>query len=490
MKKLILLVSLTALLLSCCKGPYVKAPSDVTVTIDATECISEDFVGSGVQWDPYELNYGNGMVNISDADWEKLYTRLDGMHPAFMRVVFNSGWMKQTDDFDQGGTFPQLVRILEYCQSRGVYVMLGDWGWGLVDANTGEIDETMLERVAKMTAWLINVKGFDCIKCFNVVNEPNGDWAATRGDFDLWARVARLMEEKLTAQGLDLKLAGPDTALWEAWEAFWVSRTADELDDLVSIYDIHTYPNKYEVNNGIFTEVLNTFKAEVPAGKKVVVGEIGLKYTHANDSVYITEAERRIAARDNVAVTDSQMFVYDYMYGTDVLDALFQAINAGYSGFSAWMLDDAMHNGEAPGKLKIWGFWNILGDEVFGPEEELIRPWYYAWSLACRFIPAGSDALRTAVEGNKYVRAVCTTKDGKRTVALLNVSKEPADIKVRSESLGVMKNVYLYRYGDGLVIKDGECGYKPAGKVRRIDLTNGKVFNVPAESLLLLTELD
>ncbi len=61
------------------------------------------------------------------------------------------------------------------------------------------------------------------------------------------------------------------------------------------------------------------------------------------------------------------------MYGTDMADALFQTIHAGYSGCIAWMLDDAMHFKEAPDKLKIWGFWNIFGDEIFGAGEERVR---------------------------------------------------------------------------------------------------------------------
>lgn len=64
------------------------------------------------------------------------------------------------------------------------------------------------------------------------------------------------------------------------------------------------------------------------------------------------------------------------------------------------MLDDAMHSAESPDKLKIWGFWNILGEELFGANEEKIRPWYYAWSLLTRYIPVGSKVYKVAVAGD------------------------------------------------------------------------------------------
>ena len=48
--------------------------------------------------------------------------------------------------------------------------------------------------------------------------------------------------------------------------------------------------------------------------------------------------------------------------------------------------------------VKIWGMWNILGEEVFGDaSQEELRPWYYTWSLMCRHFPAGCDVLACEV---------------------------------------------------------------------------------------------
>lgn len=125
------------------------------------------------------------------------------------------------------------------------------------------------------------------------------------------------------------------------------------------------------------------------------MGEIGFKFVAPEDSLFQQENLRRAEAKPHASMDDSQMFVYDSMYGTDMADALFQTINAGYSGSVVWMLDDAMHSKEAPDKLKIWGFWNIFGEEQFGSEEEEVRPWFYAWSLLTRYMPAGSRAYKS-----------------------------------------------------------------------------------------------
>lgn len=87
------------------------------------------------------------------------------------------------------------------------------------------------------------------------------------------------------------------------------------------------------------------------------------------------------------------MLCYDYFYGLDIPLLAMEVMNNGLSGVAAWMLDDAMHSNGDSGRtedVKIWGMWNILGEEVFGDaSQEELRPWYYTWSLMCRHFPAG-----------------------------------------------------------------------------------------------------
>lgn len=143
----------------------------------------------GVQWDPYALDYGQGRVEISDADWAKLYARLDFMRPAFIRVMTNTTSVVRNGRLDRMRGFEHLSHILGYCQSHGVTVMFGDWGGSLMDARAGTVNRTLLDHAAAYVAWLVGEKGYDCIRYYNLVNEPNGFWSAADGDFDLWAKA-------------------------------------------------------------------------------------------------------------------------------------------------------------------------------------------------------------------------------------------------------------------------------------------------------------
>lgn len=52
------------------------------VSVDAKQIINEGYIGNGAQWDPYQLDYGKGRLDISEADWKKMYDRLDFMLPS------------------------------------------------------------------------------------------------------------------------------------------------------------------------------------------------------------------------------------------------------------------------------------------------------------------------------------------------------------------------------------------------------------------------
>lgn len=461
-----------------------------TVRIDGRAVVNSNYIGNGVQWDPYALNYGTGPVEISDADWQKLYDRLDFMRPGFIRVMINTTSVVRDGKLEPERGFEQLSHILDYCQSRGVTVMFGDWGGRLVDSKAETIDKSMLDHAAAYAAWLVEQKGYDCIRYYNLVNEPNGYWSSTDGKFDLWAAAMNYFYESLDAKGLTgkVQLVGPDAAIWTPQETWWVKRSREELGERIGLYDIHTYPSKCTVNSGDYTRILKAYRDEVPDGQQIVMGEIGFKFVEKADSAFQTENLRRSAAHRNASMDDSQMFVYDYMYGSDMADALFQTINAGYSGCVAWMLDDAMHYKESPEKLKIWGFWNIFGDEIFGAKEELVRPWYYAWSLLCRNLPQGTDFYAVDVEGAEGVKAIAAVTNGKRTVAVVNVSREPRHVRITASAWERMKRVSCYYYGEGLMRTEGDHTLLPDATGLRIDLTSGVEYTLPRESMILLTE--
>lgn len=465
---------------------------DTTILINTEEIINNCYIGNGAQWDPYQLDYGKGKLDISEADWKKLYDRLDFMRPQFIPIMVNTSSFVDKGNFIPERNMDVLFRMLDYCQSRNVTVMLGDWGWSVIHTREAKINDRNLRYAAETVDYLIRKKGYSCIRYYNLINEPNGYWAATNKSYTLWASSVRQFYQDMEKLGLsgEVGIVGPDIAIWNQSETWWVDSCAVQLDKEIELYDIHTYPSKITVNSGEFAEIISAYEKSVPKGKKIVMGEIGFKFVEDADSLYLKENIRRAKAKPHASTEDSQMFVYDYMYGTDMADALIQTMNAGFSGSVAWMLDDAMHSNEAPDKLKIWGFWNIFGEEYFGAEEENVRPWYYAWSLLTRYMPAGSRIYKTEMTGESAVKVAVAGKEDKYMIALVNVSRSPQTVKMKSNTLSSLPDCKKFIYSDGALKTDGDHILLPNEENLIINFGKGEAVVMPPESLIVYTNYD
>ena len=482
-------IVLIAFFFYSCNG---QPKNDASVVVHPNDIISEGYLGNGFEWDPYQLDYGHGRMEISEADKQKIYSRLDFMQPKLIRVMTNTTSLMRDGKLAPETNFDDIAWILNYCQSRGVTVLFGDWGGRITNIRENTINENLIAAAAQYVDFLINQKGYSCIKYYNMINEPNGTWSSTQGNFSIWARAMKAFYAEVEKLNLTSKLSmiGPDAAIWTDEEAWWIDSCAVQLDYAIGLYDIHTYPTKIIVNSEKYSEIIGAYKSRVPAGKKIVMAEIGFKYGWdcEEDSLMYEENIRRIKTKKYASLEDSQMFVYDHIYGIDMADALFQTANVGYSGSVVWMLDDAMHTRGGRDKLKVWGFWNILGDEFFGAEEEIVRPWYYAWSLLTRSMPDGSTILRTEVSGDALVKSIAVKKDNNRMISVLNVSKEAKRVHLQCDEIKNWNNVSKYVYAEGTLIKEGDHMVLPNESNLQLSLDKGITIDMPAQSLIIYTD--
>lgn len=470
------------------------------ITIDITdEIINPGYLGNGVEWDPYDEaeSWGN---SLSDEDWEKVFTRLDYMKPAYVRCMINSPFRyfnKETGNYDPERNFKSIGKLLDYCQENDIMVVYGEYNpptWDMKE------DQTWIDMSVDYLNRLVMDKGYDCIKHFVIFNEPDGDWASTDGDFDLWLTMLKRFHEKMSQYpGLldKVSLAGPDVVAdyknpnSEYDTAGWIKKTAENADSIIGLYDIHSYPGQTEVKNGSYGTLLKKYRDIVPENKKVILGEAGYKYWREADSLLMAEYNKRVEGHPFTKGSDCNMLVYDYFYGVDMPLFISEVMNSGFSGVAAWMLDDAMHSQGDSGKpedIKIWGMWNILGSEVFGDaSQEDVRPWYYTWSLMCRYFPEGCNIVKTSVDridsGIFTVGAI--SEDNKLSLAIINVGEESKSISINLPRDVV--NAKMYRYSESEVIKKDQSGFPEPEKSG----INGKEITTEMEknSMLLLTEI-
>lgn len=486
-------IGLMSVLLSAC-----SANKDELKLVVSSEKVSTGYIGNGVEWDPYDEVPSWG-AKMNDDDWNKIFKRLDFMRMGYVRCMINSPYVyydKATGKYDKTRNVESISRLLKYCTDNNITVIYGEYNPPLWEMKE---DQKWIDMSVDYLNYLVNDLGFTCIKYFVPFNEPDGNWASTDGNYDLWKDVVKRFHSKILEYpelAAKVSIAGPDAVVdyknpnSKFDSERWLQNTALDLDSIIGVYDLHAYPGQAEMRSATYGELLAKYKWHVPSGKKIVLGEAGYKYWRTADSLLMKEYNRRLIDHPFTKGSDCNMLVYDYFYGLDMPLLCMEVMNAGYSGVAAWMLDDAMHSDGDSGKkmdVKLWGMWNSMGTKLFNdPKQEEIRPWYYTWSLMCRYFPTGANILKTTIDRSKSINMTAGEYRGKYVVAVVNYGDKDQYINIRLPEN--ISNASLYLYEENNLKKTDE-GY-PTPIETGIEIGKEYTRTVKAQSFILLTNMD
>jgi len=468
---------------------------DNDIVVKTTPVTNLPFEGIGPQWGGYDnIERWTGNATFTEADWATLRERVSFLKPGLVRIMASQGWNYLTD----GAYHPEksagvLFRILDFCQDQGIQVMYGEWGERALE--DGSVDTDWLNRSTDFLKYLLDVKGYTCLKYYNMCNEPAGDWSSIGGNYDLWQQTYDQIFSLLEQKGLSgrITVIAPDVAIWNDTSlSDWITRPAAHFGDRIGAYDIHSYPTDDQVKGGSYRSVIEAYRGVTPAGKPMIMGELGFKYNP--NSALGAENLARIA-EDPYAGDDSNMMVYDAFYGVDVADAVIQNMLAGYNGVILWNMDDAMYEDQRD-ELKRWGFWNILGEERFGgAADEAIRPWFYPMSLLCRYFPAGSNLLQVSIPEKKGLQAIAAEQSGAYTIAIANSHAAAYTLQLKADEQMTLSNAKVYRFtaGQGAAFEGpvDAKGFAVPESVETIQLGSGqsRTITLPGHTFVLITTL-
>ena len=464
------------------------APADATVYVDTDTPVVQNYTGAGVQWDPSDYAY-------TDAQWDRIFRRVDVLRPQFIRCCLTSDFY--CTGFDAQGRpvydwdtaqMGRLYKILDYCQSHHVEVLLGEWGpsFGMDAA-----DPRWSRLIGDCLEHLVRAKGYTCVRYYNKQNEPTGDQAA----FERWKASQESLDADLHRRGLNRQVAlvGPDTSgtdlLW------WADSAASELPQTLGVYEVHWYAQDDEITGGLVEKSLRRRRGFAAAhdsagrAKPFLVAEAGTSDTMA-------------ALTGDWNSGDSNTKIRDFGYGVFMADYLLQTMRAGVGGVSAWDLDDSMHTQAkiAPTaanpnaySLKVWGFWNTFGGAMGKPEDENLRPWFYSWSLLCRAFPRGMKIVSVSGTTLPGVRVAAATRanGGKDDISLavVNDSDTPRTVRVVVPNAAGRAVLREFHYFDGDRPTDAN-GFPVAERVLPgVSLAAGLAVRLPSRGLVLLTTL-
>lgn len=472
---------------------YIKKVKDIVVNGEAkntevvfntNDVITSDYKGLGVQWDPYQVH------PLTDEEWNMVTQRVDYLNPSFVRcMIYSTTYCKGLDEnkkpiYDfESSQMKELIKELDYLESRQIEVILGEWE--APDRFKGQFEGVTVdspywaEIIGGLIDYLINEKGYTCIQYYNYVNEANSSWSYCE-DYNKWVTGIRYLHKKFDELGINdrVKIIGPDT-VWDD-DNTWLKNIEKDssINQKIGLYDVHMYPTIDEITSGEIETKVRAQRQSV-SGKDFYMTEIGM-----------------VTGKEN---GDSQSYIRDFSYGVVMADAAVQTMRGGFSGVAIWDLDDAMHdqqNGYDSSdirSLKQWGFWNSTGGRLYNQkDEENIRPHFYTWSLMTHLFPRHCQIINsTSTQKLNGLRTVAMkTDDGQITYMIVNNSTSPMNVKVFDYDVKNVKQVYEYRYFDNDRIVDENDYPIEKNILKDINFEEGFDVNLPSGGVVFLSTID
>ena len=185
-----LIFFLATLLISC------STPKDELQVSVSSDIVSSGYIGNGVEWDPYDEAEKWGS-SISEEDWQKLFKRLDFMRMGYLRCMINSPFRyydAKTGKYDKTRNIESISKLLRYCTDNNITVMYGEYNPPTWDMKA---DRKWIDMSVDYLNYLVSDLSFSCIKYFVIFNEPDGNWASTNGDYELWISMLVRFADKM-----------------------------------------------------------------------------------------------------------------------------------------------------------------------------------------------------------------------------------------------------------------------------------------------------
>ncbi|MDQ3813857.1 MAG: glycoside hydrolase family 5 protein, partial [Armatimonadota bacterium] len=429
------------------------------ITVDTQAVASGQFLGFGAEWD----SRGYTEAALTDDEFALVRKRIAWMRLPIVRIMMQAKWCYQgNDQYDWNSPHLQsLYRHLDLCQSRGMSVLLTDWGvepqWLQAPGIRDVGDPKYAEVIGTYLTHLIERKGYTCIKYFILVNEPNLEVK----DWNRWKQGVENVFGVLKKRGLNQKVRfmGSDQSNGDAWHTMAV----DQLQGILGAYDIHRYASERHVRAGRIYDYCRdswryALEKDVNAGHKpLVVSEAGVTVPGASSS--------------------QNPLTASYDYGLLMVDYAVQAVQAGSWAVLAWMLDDNSHAGFT------WGMWKSKKDGF------ALKPWFYTWSLLCRTVPPGSKLYRVEA-ANPKLRVLAAQLPpvpaaSGWTFCVVNSGQNAATVKLKvPQGQTTLMSRYLYSRTASAADADG---FPVPVSRDKIDLAQGVEITCPPDAVVFLT---
>jgi len=477
MKNFVIFLVFYSLVFSSCKN----SKKDVEVVVDASVVISQMQAGIGVNFtnlvDSFPVvqlehqyrSYGGSCWGanppLSDtASWQKIWNYADWLGFDFARLLTTRNMYEPERGLNtyESTSMKMLYHYLGYCQSPNVSLFLkifnnnGEW-LAVPDAKGNSVRvlqsapnniELYTQGMIDLLKYLVNEKGYSCIKYFCITNEPFENWSWYIGKFNpdtYESPVAayKLMSEKLKASGLAVKLSGPDVSIYSSSK---IHPERNEFFEHFGAYDIHSYVTRFVYD-----------KDSVMLFEDGGIGEVNR----------IVDTEKQYAEWKNHGKENgnkpffiTEMGSFKYGFGEDTIgmstypallkdvQSVLRYSNIGLDGFMRWSF---LNRGNLDGQWQFVNTWDMKKN-TFLPADN-IKPQnvpFFMWGMLSRFVPKYATILKTSVDGGVidgykrvFTAAYMSPENNNISIFILNDSEKEISSTI---NLHAVNGKTFYKY--------------------------------------------
>ena len=508
-------LSLLAAIWMACAIPCVAksvAPNTVRVAIDCNTVINRMKGGFGacihtmteplpVTGDSNEYRSWGGSAwgalpkADDDSAWNQVFLLTDWLGLDWVRLEINHRMYEPQKGklVTDGEEMKILIRVLDYCQRRGIDVLLQemwpDVEWlaypefksdriALLRSAPADIN-AWADGYARLVAHLVKEKNYTCIKWLSVANEPMEDWSWWRlpgNKSQSITPVIIAMKKRLHDKGLNVGIAAPDGSYSQMirppGEADYC-RYADAISfhDYITTFDWWDKPFKYELLRMSRTaKLFDNWKhyARSAGDKPLFMAEFGT-FMLGFDKDGKGPSEYTALLRD--------------------IQQVIRLSNVGVDAFSHWSL---LNRGDLDGQWQLINTWDRTEKKMltkFYPQPNS----YFIYGLLTRFTAKNSDVLRTTVEGGDidglnrvFAVAYRSPKSGQYSILITNDSPQPFIAQIVLAGLDANARPFS-RYQITEQQKDHEhVTLAPTHVIQPSNLAS-EAIELPARSIVLYT---
>jgi hypothetical protein len=452
------------------------AANSIAVSASFEAPTGTPWLGFGYNQYPLDRTTAGDLDTWKPKDWSLTKERTNAINPSIVRIVAYRDWFNPSDTVgDYAWDSPKMesfYKVLGYYKSKGIPVMTGLWHSHIngkddpafyVSAN-GPASFQQLQD--DFFGHLVKIKGYTHLKFYSPTNEPKGEGIT----FSQWSTAVKNTFLGFRGIGVPTNvLTGADS-----W-GDWTPSAAQSDSSSLANYDYHYYLNSgsKEVTSGSLQanlhNILTSIKAHDISNKPVLISECG--FTSSSDSAVDYWYKLNPVPALNPTTP---------RYGLYALDYGIQAASSGASAAMAWSLDGFDYGKDS-------GMWQITGIDG----GITLRPWYYTWSLLCRYFRAGGTVfpMRSSQLGLHGVGLEQRVPGGGTNWSIAMVNETGTNMVVRLSADGWgggMFSLFTYTatdHGDGTSLSLPSTDFPVA------DMQSGFTVTVPANGGIVMTSL-